>query len=181
MTINPFQYLDENLVSPCGTICKVLDTASIDYSSFVPAVKKVFPLVFRANGGELIEAKNQDGTIETTVIADVNDAIFMSPTNINDLYIPQGIHGGRLKFDELEENGFKVIKFLSFTAIVIAKQLTPCLVLLNSIHTPTCIKDAFGPGRHQFLYPGAVLKKTERGVSGISKEIFDSTWEVLES
>lgn len=46
---------------------------------------------------------------------------------------------------------------------------------------PTCIKDVWGSGRHQFLFEGASLKKNPetKKVTGIDKEAFDNTWEVI--
>lgn len=46
---------------------------------------------------------------------------------------------------------------------------------------PTCIKNAWGEGSHQFLSLGATLKiDLETGrVTGISKDAFDRTWEFV--
>ena len=47
---------------------------------------------------------------------------------------------------------------------------------------PTCIKDAWGVGAHQFLFKGATLKKDLKSgkVTGIDKFAFDETWEIIE-
>ena len=56
-------------------------------------------------------------------------------------------------------------------------------MLFDVIKEPTCIKNAWGEGQHQFLYEGAVLKKDlkTQKITGIDKEAFKKTWMILEN
>ena len=64
---------------------------------------------------------------------------------------------------------------------VFVKSTNKALLLVEIIQKPTCIKNAFGKNKHQFLYFGATLKKDIKTgqITGIDKNAFNSTWQVL--
>ena len=53
-------------------------------------------------------------------------------------------------------------------------------VLPRIIERPTCIKDARGPGIHQFLFHGSTLVLNEdKSVTGIEPDEFDNRWQLM--
>ena len=156
---------------------RVLDVSKLDFSSAKIGIKNTLTKVVRAKGGERIETKNKSGKIESICIANVGDAIFCN--NDIDIYIPSDSADNRWKFDKIESYGYDIIE--SYSNHIIIRSKNKALLLFNVIKEPTCIKDAWGEGAHQFLYKGAVLKKDLKSgkVTGIDKDAFEKTWIVL--
>ena len=183
------KYTNESITSPNGIDCFVLDTKSIDFSSAPLGQKTKDTLVIRAKAGEMIDTINSDGNVESTYITEEGDAVFYN--NEKDRYVPVCDDGRRLKFNEIEGHNYRVTGFPSFMEIHDATKRPYGVFVVNTdkyrvlpeiIVLPTCLKDAFGPGQHQFLFEGATLKQDPQTglVTGIEKKAFDETWEVLE-
>lgn len=170
------KYLNETIEFN-GITFKVLDVKSVDFSSADTGVKSKITKVIKATGGEIIETKNANGQTESIVVAEPNDAIFCN--NDLDRYIPRDKGGNHLKVDNLNCCGYTVTS--QQDNVLFVKSNKPAKLLIGAIKEPTCIKDAFGEGVHQFLYSGATLKQ-EIGttkVRGIDKDAFESTWEIF--
>lgn len=167
----------EYVTDPHGASCPVLDTSKIDFSHSVSGRKTATTLVRRAKEGEGLGQKFEGGQETFEYITKEGDAIFVNgPT---DQYVPPSKDGGRLKFDDLEQNGFKIASSSQNEAQV---KSPPANLLVGIIDARVCIKNAWGsedkPENHQFLSPGATLKQGSDGkVTGIDKEGF-TKWEV---
>lgn len=167
----------EYITDPHGISCPVLDTSKIDFSHSVSGRKIATTLVRRANEGEGLGQKFQGGQETFEYITKEGDAIFVNgPT---DQYVPPSKDGGRLKFNDLEQNGFKIASSSQNEAQV---KSPPAKLLVGIIDARVCIKNAWGnedkPDNHQFLSPGATLKQGGDGkVTGIDKEGF-TKWEI---
>ena len=155
---------------------KVLDVENINFSQAKVGVKKQLTKVVCAKGGEKIVTKNNKAEIENITIAQTGDAIFCN--NKNDKYIPS-TNGKTWKFDSLQSYGYEIVKTLKNCVYV--KSTNKALLLVEIINQPSCIQNAFGNNKHQFLYKGATLKKDIKTgkVTGIDKHAFDTTWEVF--
>lgn len=176
------KYTNEFILNEDGIKCRVLDVSNIDFSQSLVGRKIKETLVLKANGNERIKTINSDGLIESTYITSFGDAIFVN--NEKDIYVPKDFFGSAWKFDSIEDYGYEITSdvFLhNGSSAVKVKSIKQSKVLPYSIVIPTCIKDAFGPGMHQFLFKGATLKKDiETGrVKGIDQVVFDNTWEVI--
>ncbi len=137
-------------------------------------------MVRRANGGELIETKNSDKQVESTYVAQDGDAIFINPHNPEDMYVPADTDGTRWKFKDIEKKGYKITREDQENGEVLVKSTDRVKILHEAIQEPSCIKNAWGNGQHQFLFVGATLKQGDNGrVTGIDKEAFDATWEIM--
>ena len=79
-------------------------------------------------------------------------------------------------FDEYMNYGIKNNTAIKVKSTSIAYLLPEISII------PTCIKDAWGVGAHQFLFEGATLKKDLKTgkVTGIDKVAFNETWEIIE-
>ena len=154
----------------------VLDVSKLDFSNAKVGIKKQVTKVVCANGGEKIETKNCHGKIESITIAQKGDAIFCN--NQNDKYIPSS-NGVSWKFDNLQNYGYEIVK--TKEDCVFVKSTNKALLLVEIIQKNTCIKDAFGKNKHQFLYVGATLKQDIKTgqITGIDKNSFNSTWQVI--
>jgi hypothetical protein len=173
-------YKEEHVQSPDGTSCKILDTQAIDFSSAVQGRKKTETLVRCATGGERIETKNSEKKIESVYVAKTGDAIFINLHNPDDIYVPANPDASRLQFKELASNGYEIIGDDHANGGVLVKSTQSAKLLHEAIKQPTCIKNAWGEGQHQFLFSGATLKKDNKGnVTGIDKKAFDATWEII--
>ena len=176
------KYTSEIIKSPDGIDCKVLDTSSVDFSKALEGRKSKETIILKANGNEKIDTINSEGKIESTYITNPGEAIFYN--NEKDIYVPRDSDGNAWKFDKITEYGYEITQepyqFNSNTAIKV-KSTNKAKVLPEIIVIPTCIKDAWGEGAHQFLFEGATLKKDPSNgkVTGIDKEAFDQTWEIL--
>jgi hypothetical protein len=166
--------------SPEGTACQVLDTKAVDFSAAKLGRKTAETLIRRAKGGEELITRNKDGQIENTYVAKAGDAIFINLHNADDRYVPADRDGTRWQFSQLAEKGYIVTSGDPATGEVRVKNGQSFRVLSEAVEQPTCIRDAWGPGQHQFLFPGATLKLNDNGsVTGIDKSAFDATWELL--
>ena len=179
---NGLNYLFEVIKSPDGIICQVLDTASVDFKDAVLGRKCKETLVLKANGNEKIVTKNKEGKIESTYVTKPGDAIFCN--NEDDKYVPRNKDGKPWKFDNITSYGYEIVEGLhkvNDNQAVIVKSTKTAKVLPRIISIPTCIKDAWGKGEHQFLYAGAALKQDpDTGkVTGIDFDAFNETWEIL--
>ena len=167
----------ENITDPHGVVCPVLDTDNIDFSNSVSGRKKATTLVRRAQEGEGLGQSFEGGQETFEYVTQEGDAIFVnSPT---DQYVPPSKDGGRLKFDDLEANGFAIA---SGDEDEVQVKSPPAQLLVGVVDQRVCIKNAWGsedkPENHQFLSAGATLKQGNDGkVTGIDKEGFEK-WEV---
>lgn len=176
----PLPFTGETLVNPEGKRCPVLDPARVDFTNAVTGRKKTETLVRRAKGGELIETRNAEGKIETTYTTAPGDAIFINLHNEKDMYCPGNPDNTRWKFDDFLSKGYEITAGTLSNGTVKVKSTASAKVLPEAVTEDVCIKDAWGPGLHQFLYRGATLKQGANGVvTGIDKSAFDATWEVL--
>ena len=173
-------YTAETIDSPDGIPCKVLDIGSIDFNYAIMGRKSAETLVRKAEGGERIETKNSDKIVESVYIAEPGDAIFINLHNPNDMYVPGNPDGSRWKFNELTSKGYEIVGEDQDRGGVLVKSTAQSKLLHEAVKEPTCVKDAWGKGQHQFLFEGATLKQGENGrVTGIDKEAFDNTWEII--
>lgn len=160
-----------------GITYKVLDTNKLSFKKAVLGIKNKIIMVKCAEGGERIETKNSNGNIESVIVAQKGDAIFFNSQA--DVYIPHDNNGCSWKFAEIKEYGYDIIE--EKEDCIFIRSNNKALLLVEVIEIPTCIENAFGKNIHQFLYPGATLKKDHKTkqITGIDKESFDSTWKVL--
>lgn len=174
-------YLDEKIANENGIECRVLDTTAIDFSEARFGRKSATTLVIRANGGEKIDTLNKDQLVESTYVANEGEAIFCN--NETDIYVPRNSEGVGCRFDQIEECGYEVVSAISTEdgrKAMNIKNTKVARILPEVITEPTCIKDAWGEGSHQFLFEGATLKQDpeSKKITGIDKNAFDATWEV---
>ncbi len=161
----------EFITDPEGNSVPVIDITQIPSEGSVSGRKKSATLVRRASAGEGLGQKFEGGLETFEYVTEDGDAIFVnSPA---DQYVPPSKDGGRLKFDDLEKNGFKITEGDASQV----KVLSPAAQLLVGIvDARVCIKNAWGAEdkveNHQFLSAGATLKIGGNGqvVSGIDKE-----------
>lgn len=172
-------YTAETLQDPQGNLSRVLDTKMVDFTSAVMGRKKAETLARNALGGEQIVTRNKAGEIESTYVAQPGDAIFVNLHNTNDIYVPGKSDGSRLQFNNLAKEGYETVRADVENNGVRIKSNVFSPLLVEAVTAPTCIKDAWGPGSHQFLFVGATLKQnTDGAVTGIDKTAFDATWEI---
>ncbi|MBI1215903.1 MAG: hypothetical protein GC185_08815 [Alphaproteobacteria bacterium] len=175
-------YKEEYIDSPDGTRCKVLDVAAVDFSGAAQGRKATETLVRCAQGGERIETKNTKGKIESVYTARKGDAIFTNLHNPDDVYVPGNTDGTRWQFSALESKGYEITADDYEHGGVRVKSTKTASLLQEAVREPSCIKDAWGAGQHQFLFTGATLKVDDKGhVTGIDKKAFDATWEITSS
>lgn len=171
----------EFIKDPQGRLVPVLDLAKISTESAVLGRKKEPTKVLCVpDAGIEGITQNFEGRFETYPRdANPGEALFVnSPT---DMYVPPNANkSGRLMFDELEKNGYKIVQGNEKEAIVLSPASR---LLLKAVDARVCIKHAWGdPGpdaseadilqSHQFLSEGATLKVGNSGmvISGIDKE-----------
>lgn len=172
-------YTDETITSPDGIACRVLDVAQLDFSAAALGRKSALTLVRCAAGGEEIETKNSQGQIESVYTARAGDAIFINLHNLDDMYVPANADGTRWQFRDLASKGYDIVGDDDINGGTLIKGNKTAELLHEAIDAPTCIKDAWGQGQHAFLYAGATLKREGGRVTGIDKEAFDNTWEII--
>lgn len=172
-------YTNETVLSPDGIACKVLNSNAINFDGAFEGRKASETLVRRAEGGESIETKNSEGRVESVYTAKAGDAIFINLHNPDDVYVPGNPDGSRWQFKDLISKGYEITGEDQECGGVRVKSTTMSKLLPEAVEEPTCIKNAWGEGQHQFLFAGATLKLTNSGsVTGIDKEAFDATWEI---
>ena len=177
-------YKDEYVVSPDGIKCQVLDTDSVDFSDALLGRKSKETQVLRAKQGDPVPTINGEGKVESVYIANEGEAIFFN--NDKDKYVPRDGNGNAWMFDNVTDYGYEytssIYNFQGRETINV-KSTSKALVLPEIVDRPTCIKDAWGEGAHQFLSSGATLKQDPKDgkVTGIDKTAFDNTWELLEN
>ena len=180
--IQAAKYKDEFIENYDGIKCKVLDVDALDFTKGLTGRKKTETVVLKANGGEEVVATNAMGLTESKYITSPGDSIFFNSES--DVYVPRDGEGKTWKFDEIGKHGYDVV-----TGIYRVGENDAIRVISNKyakllkeiILIPTCIKNAWGEGSHQFLSKGATLKRDlETGaITGISKDSFDRTWEIV--
>ncbi len=177
----PLPYLCETVLSPDGVPCTVLDTLRVDFSVAARGRKRAHTLVREAKGGEEIVTRTALGQIETVYVARQGDAIFCNIHNPDDMYVPGHADGTRWKFSELTARGCDVVETCPDKGVVVIRTPAVAQILPRAVDRPTCIRDVWGQGAHQFLYPGATLKRNGGGqIAGIAKDAFEATWEILD-
>jgi len=161
-----------------GIECEVLNLNSLDFSNAKIGIKCTLTKVLKALGGEKIITTNKDGLIEAIYIANENDAIFVN-SNI-DKYVPRDDCGNTFKYNEIAKYGYEIVERESDYLIV--RSNNKALLLVEEIKKPTCIKNAWGKGSHQFLFEGATIKKDIKTgkITGIEKDAFKATWLILD-
>jgi hypothetical protein len=170
----------ETLANPEGKVCPVIDPSRIDFSNAVLGRKRTETLVRRAQGGEEIVTRNSAGKIETTYTTKPGDAIFVNLHDEKDTYCPGNPDNTRWQFDDLLKKGYEITAGSMANGTVKVKSTATSKILPEAVTEDVCIKDAWGPGKHQFLYKGATLKLNDGGhVTGIDKSAFDATWEIM--
>lgn len=175
----PLPYTGEFVTSPDGISCKVLDAGGVNFSMAAEGRKATETLVRRAEGGERIETRNSEKKVESVYITEPGDAIFINLHNPDDMYVPGNSDGSRWQFKDLTSKGYEITREDHERGGVLVKSTKTAKLLHEVIQEPTCIKNAWGSGQHQFLFVGATLKKDESGnVTGIDKQAFDATWEI---
>jgi hypothetical protein len=176
----PLPYFEETVLSPQGFLCQVLNTNGISWDGAHSGRKTSQTLVRRAWQGETLETKNTAGKIESVYRAQRGEAIFVNPHNPDDQYVPGTPSGERMKFSDLVTSGYRIVAVQENGDVTVQNDQS-FKILHEVVKQPTCIKDAWGPGQHQFLYPGASLKLAADNiqVTGIDKEAFDKTWELV--
>lgn len=175
-------YTDDYVTSPDGIACRVLDVAALDFSGAALGRKATETLVRRAKGGEKIVTRNTAGQIESVYETKAGDAIFVNLHNPDDAYVPGNADGTRWQFSQLSEKGYEITGEDAALGGVRVRNAATFKILHEAIAAPTCIREAWGPGQHAFLYAGATLKLNANGsVTGIDKTAFDATWEVLQA
>jgi hypothetical protein len=173
-------YTGETLANPEGKVCPVLDVSRVDFTGAGLGRKKTETLVRRAKGGEVIETRNSAGQIETTYTTKAGDAIFVNMHDEKDTYCPGNPDNTRWQFDDFLGKGYEITAGSIAGGAVKVKSTVTSKILHEAVTEDVCIKDAWGPGKHQYLYKGATLKLSVAGqVIGIDKSAFDGTWEVL--
>ena len=175
------KYFDEYIKNPDGIDCRVLDVQNVDFSSSVMGRKAKETIVIRAKGNEKIDTINAKWLVETSYVTSEGNAIFYN--NEKDIYVPRKKDGTPWNFDDIEEHGYEITTdlFIFNNSVAVKVKSTNIAYLLPEvIDAPTCIKDAFGVGNHQFLFEGATLKMDPNTlkVTGIEKGAFDTTWEI---
>jgi len=156
-------YTGEFIKNGNGIECEVLDVSKLDFSNAPVGRKNKKALVIKAKCGEKIETINALGLVESVFTASAGDAIFCNSEK--DRYVPRNSDGSAWKFDEITSYDYAKSK-----------------LLIECIKKPTCIKNVWGEKAHQFLFNGATLKQDGKTgkVTGIEKEAFDTTWQVLD-
>lgn len=175
-------YTDEFICNENGIKCRVLDISKLDFSMAYVGRKKTETMIIKANGNEKIETVNSAGLTESTYITTAGDAIFANSEE--DIYVPRDSSGKAWQFDLIESYGYEIVSnefSHNGNKAVKVKSTKLAYLLPEIILMPTCIKDAWGQGSHQFLFEGATLKKDmENGrITGIEKGAFDETWEII--
>jgi hypothetical protein len=175
----PLPYTTETISSPDNIVCKVLDTKAVNFSAASEGRKATETLVRRAEGGEPIVTKNKEGKVESVYTAQAGDAIFINLHNPDDGYVPGNADGSRWQFKDLTSKGYEITGDDQERGGVLVKSTTMSKLLHEIVEEPTCVKNAWGEGQHQFLFAGATLKLNNNGsVTGIDKAAFDATWEI---
>ena len=180
--IQAAKYKDEFIENYDGVKCKVLDVDALDFTNGLTGRKKTETIVLKANGGEEVVATNAMGMTESKYVTSPGDAIFFN--NESDIYVPRDKQGKTWNFDEVEKHGYDLVSGtfrVGENDAIRVKSNKYAKLLKEIILIPTCIKNAWGEGSHQFLSEGATLKRDlETGaITGISKDSFDRTWEIV--
>lgn len=175
-------YTDTFINSDDKTPCQVLDLASVSFEKAAEGHKSAQTLVREAKVGELIVTRNKEGKVETSYRTQEGDAIFQNLHDENDVYVPRNQDGTPWKFFELEQRNYKIVGKHQETGGALVVNLETSKLLHKVIDRPTCLKDAWGKGQHQFLYEGSTLKLNNDGrITGIDSEAFDKTWTITKN
>lgn len=176
-------YTNESITNEDGISCRVLDIDKLDFSSGVLGRKRTITKVIRAYHGEVIETINSKGFVESSYVTEEGDAIFINGSH--DVYVPRDENGVSWKFDSINSYGYDIchsyVENHRDCVDVISNKIS--ILLPHIILIPSCIKDAWGEGFHQFLFEGATLKQDRDTlrVTGIDSKAYDRTWEVLDT
>lgn len=167
----------EYLPNPQGVMCPVLDVEKLDFSKAVKGHKKGLTLARPAREGEFIHETFEDGEETYGYTALEGDAVFVN--NPSDQYVPLALDGSRMKFDNMEENGYRVVSMDGETALV---ECPPAEFLVGIVEDHICIRNTWGDEdiltNHQFLSAGATLKRDLHGkITGLDKQGFEM-WEI---
>jgi hypothetical protein len=177
----PPPYTPETILHTDGIAYAVLDCAKLDFSGRdVKFGKKTKPTLVRiAKKGEVIIT--QPGTVEESRIeATGGELVFTNylPGDVEDVFIPRDAHGNPNGREILSERYRMIGGNILGEGGLFQPRNAPFKLLHEAITEPTCIKDAWGPGNHQFLGKGATLKLDGTRVTGIDKAAFDETWSI---
>lgn len=166
-------YKNEFIDNEDGISCQVLDLESLNFDNCPLGIKSKITKVKNAKGGEKILTITNGGC-EGSYTANKGDAIFCNSES--DIYVPHNNDGNAWKFCEITKHNYEIVK--SEKDCVYVRSNNKALLMVECIEKPTCIKDAWGKGSHQFLFNGATLKKdlNSGAISGIDKKAFEETW-----
>lgn len=152
----------------------VLDTTKLNFDSPDAAYgKKTKPTEVRiAKPGELV-VTIINGVEESRVTAKDGEPIFINtlPDGKKDTFIPPD--GKKVLAEKYELVSGDPAREATYRP-----KSAPSKILLEAVQKPTVIKDAWGPGQHQFLDAGATLKQDGAKATGIAKAAFNETWSV---
>ena len=162
-----------------GVDYAVLDTTKLDFNAPEATFgKKTKPTLVRvAKPGEEIVTK--PGKVEESrTVATGGEIIFINelPGGVIDAFIPRDTSGVSNGAQTLEDKYELVGGDINGEGAYFRPKGNPSKLLHEAIEKPTCIKDAWGPGNHQFLGSGATLKQDGAKATGIDKSSFDETW-----
>ena len=166
-----------------GVDYAVIDTSRVDFESEAATFgKKTKPTLVRvAKAGE--EIITSPGAVEESrTVAKGGEMIFVNrlPNGKEDAFIPRdgsGVANGQQVLDQRYE---LVGGDVNGEGALFRPKGAPSRLLHEVVDRPTVIKDAWGPGQHQFLDKGATLKTENGRVTGIDKAAFDETWNITD-
>lgn len=194
-------YTGDVIFNDQGIAHFVIDLDNMDMSKAVYARKKDTTLVVRAEQGQFTAQVFPSGNeTQWEYITVEGDAIFIQgdieackeyiktgeiPQNVQgnlDIYVPDNAKlssDGRLKYDQLEAEGYEIQTGTENNSKSEAKVYSPRAKMLFPPHTnlnPVCI---FIEGKHtKFFPPNAAFKLADDGtISGINPDAVD-TWEI---
>ncbi len=141
----------------------------------VKARKATLTKVYIASEGQKIETI-VGGNVETTFIAEGDEIIFEN--NPQDVFVPRD-KSGKPNGREILKQSYDWVKGGVRDSIAFYRPNKVEDVAHEVVTQNTVIFDAYGEGQHQYLTIGATLKIKGDRVTGINKEAFDNTWELI--
>lgn len=198
-------YTGEVLFNDEGQGHYVIDLQATEarFDNAVEARKKDTTLVIKASGGEntaQVFPSGSETSIKWPYKAVEGDAIFVQgnieacrefmrtgevPENLEgnlDIYVPDNAKispDGRLKYDDLAEEGYEIQSGTENAAQSEAKVYSPRALMLFPPHTntqPVCIKAEKEGAQHKWFPSGAAFKLLDGKISGINPDAVN-TWE----
>lgn len=173
-------YTGEKILHSDQKAYDVLDTTQIDFKNCtIKLAQKTGNILVRiAIKRETINTIPYS-IVESHYTAKGGELIFInSQFNEMDAYVPRDIHGNPNGKQLLHEN-YKLIDGNLSSGAIYCPIAKPIKILHEYITQPTCIKNVWGVGNHQFLQEGATLKIESNPITGIDKIAFKETWKII--